>query len=458
MRTLHKKFGSKAGILFLALALTLVLTLTVTPTAYAGKYIEGSPDAVLEAGRTIDDDLFIGGEDVLVAGNVNGDLFAFGENVVISGKVEGNVFTAGNTVTVSGEIDGALMIAGFELTLEETANITRNVYFGGFSFETLGESMVNRSIYGGGYQMILGGSVGRDVSAGLGALRMSGPVGGDVNIEMGEPTTQTDTDWYWYPGMPSVAVLDPGYEVEEELIDGELNIKLIPVDTDMDPDIRIDPGYFILQRVRRRIGEFISLMLVGMLALWLARKPLLKAVDEVKSNAAMDSVWGLVVYLLYIPVVFILFLLLTLLVILVSIFTLGNLAGEIVAVTSLSFFGLLTLFGILATIGTKIVLGYLVGRWILEKTSKLSFKLYWQHVAALAIGVLLYEVLRFIPFFGWLVMLAVVLIGTGAFFVLIKNALTRKPSTGVVEVDSTPVEVESTPAEVEAPPEIPESS
>lgn len=439
MRTNHKKSRRKAGILLMALALTLMLTLSVTPTAYAGKYIEGKPDAILKEGQTIDDDLFIAGEDVLVAGNVNGDLFAFGQDIVISGMVDGNVFTAGNSVTVSGSIDGALMIAGFDLTLEETASISRNVYFGGFSFETLKDSLVQRNIYGGGYQMILGGSVARDVTAGLAALRMAGPVGGDVYVEIGEPTTRTDVDnWYWYPGAPLVEVLEPGYEVEEELIDGELNIKLVPVDTDIDPDITIDPGFFIMQRIRRRIGEFISLMLVGMLALWLARKPLLKAVDEVKSNAGMDTVWGIIVYLLYLPVVFILFLLLTLLIILVSMFTLGNLAGEIIALSSLSFFGLLSLFGILAGLGTKIVLGYLVGRWILEKTSKLSFRIYWHHVAALASGVLLYEVLRFIPFFGLLVLVVVVLIGTGAFFVLITKALQRKPATKPVEVEAAP--------------------
>ena len=27
----------------------------------------------------------------------------------------------------------------------------------------------------------------------------------------------------------------------------------------------MDPGYFILQRIRRRVGEFIALMLVGMI-------------------------------------------------------------------------------------------------------------------------------------------------------------------------------------------------
>jgi hypothetical protein len=394
---------------------------------------------VLGEDETVEDDLFIGGDDVLVAGGVEGDLFAAGENVVISGEVEGNVFAAGNIVTVSGVIDGSLMIAGYDLTLEDGASIGRNVYFGAFSFQTMSDSFINRSVYGGGYQMILGGTVERDITAGLGALEMAGPVGGDVLIEIGEPTDRSGLDVNnWFPGMPSVKVLDPGYAVDEDLVDGELNIKVTPVDTDFDPEIQISPGYLFLQGLRRRVGEFIALMFVGMLALWLMKGTLLKAVDEVKSNAGMDTVWGLLVYLLYIPVVFVLFLVLLTLTIFVSLVTLGSLAGEMITVSSFSFFGLLALFGMLAGLATKVVIGYLVGRGILEKTSELSFENFWQHVGALAIGLFIYEVLRSIPFFGFILMAVVVVIGTGAFFVLVKNALQKRASTTPAEVEVTP--------------------
>ena len=288
--------------------------------------------------------------------------------------------------------------------------------------------------------MILGGKVEQDITAGLGAFNITGPVGGDVFVEIGEPTGSSDPDFdHWFPGMPSITMLDPGYVVDEELIDGELNVKVTPVDydIDLDPDIQIDPGYFIFQRLRRRTGEFFALMFVGMLALWLVRNTLLKAVEEVKKNAGMDTLWGILVYALYIPVVFTLFSILLILTIVVSLFTLGNLAGEMFTISSFAFFGSLSLFGMLAGLGTKIVIGYLVGRWILDKTTKLSFDNFWHHVGALAIGVLLYEVVRVIPFIGWLFMLVVVVVGTGAFFVMIKNAIQRKPTSTTEEVEVT---------------------
>ena len=59
--------------------------------------------------------------------------------------------------------------------------------------------------------------------------------------------------------------------------------------------------------------------------------------------------------------------------------------------------------------------------------AKFTYEDYWHHFAALAVGLFLYELLRVIPFFGWIVQAVVVLIGTGAFFVLIRNALRKSP-------------------------------
>jgi len=431
------KRARNVGVLFLtAVTLALVLALAFPPAVRAGEVIEGNPNAVLAEGEVVDDDLFIGGTNVRVAGKVEGDLFAAGENVIISGEVNGNVFAAGGTVTVSGSIDGALMIAGYDLTLEDGASINRNVYFGAFSFQAMENSVIKRSIYGGGYQMILDGSVERDITAGLSALKVTGPVAGDMHVEIGEPTEGFDTTFnIWAPGIPSIKILKPGYEVDEALVGGESDIKVTQIKTALDKPIQIDPFFFVLRAVRRRVGEFIALMLVGMLAIWLVKGTLLKAVDEVRKNAGMDTVWGVLVYVLYIPVVILLFLVLLTLTILVSLVTLGSLAGEIFTISSFSFFGLTTLFGMLAGLATKVVIGYLVGRWILGKLSALSFENYWHHTGALAVGVFLYELLRIIPFFGFLLMIVVVVIGTGAFFVLIKDALQRKPPTpGEAEV------------------------
>jgi hypothetical protein len=435
MKSKQKKWQIASRI-FSVLLLTVMFSLVVTTPAAAGTYVEGDPDATIEEGQVVADDLFIGGDDVLIAGVVEGDLFAAGENIVISGEVQGNVFAAGQTVTVSGEIDGALMLAGYELTLEDGADIGRNVYFGGFSLSASSESVIGRSIYGGGYQLILDGEVVRDVTAGLAALEINGPVGGDVTVDIGEPTDDSTPMFeYWMPGMPSVDLIDPGYQIDEDMVEGVVDVEVTPIDTDVEaPDVEVNPAWLLAQWMRRRAGEFIALMLVGALIFWLGRDLFLKAHAEVQSNGGMDILWGLLVYFLYIPVLVLLFIVLLTLVLTLGFLTLGSLFGEMAALSTLTFFGVTTLFGIVTGLVAKVLVGYLVGRWLLSKMTKMSYESFWHHFAALALGVFLFEILVAIPVFGWFVKAVVVLIGTGAIFVLVRNALTKSAPPAEAEV------------------------
>ncbi len=110
-----------------------------------------------------------------------------------------------------------------------------------------------------------------------------------------------------------------------------------------------------------------------------------------------------------------------------------------ISVSSLLFLALTTAFGLLTSLGAKIVVAYLVGRWLVDMVSKVSFEEYWQHFVALATGLFIYELLRVIPFFGWFVQAIVVLIGVGAFFVLFKNAPLRR-SPALTEGEAAPAE------------------
>jgi len=441
MKSIQKKYGA---ILVTALSLALVLAVSFTPAAHAGEFIEGGPDATVEEGEVIADDLFIGGEDVLVAGVVEGDLFAAGQNVVISGEVYGNVYAAGQTVTISGMVEGSVMLGGYSLVLEDGAEIGRNVYFGGFSFEAEPESTIGRSIYGGGYQLILAGEVVRDVTAGLGALQVTGPVGGDLKAEVGD---STDSDVYmfnyWNMELPPVEIIDSGADVDESQVAGTVDITITPVDTNLDeidnPHITVDPAYFAIQRMRRRAGEFVALLLVGALLLWLLKKQMMNAVTEVEQHAGVDTLWGLLVVFVAFPVFATLFLFLLMLVIAISLLTLGSLTGQMISISTLIFMASTTFFSLVIWVISKIIVAYLVGRWLLEKLTSLSFEGYWHHFAALASGIFLYEVLRAIPFLGGFVAAAAILIGTGAIFVLIKNAIQKNaaaPAEAVVEVEA----------------------
>ncbi len=420
----------KTGRVLGVVAVITMMMLVFAPPVFAGVGIEGDPNVYIGPDEVIDDDLFVTGQTVRIEGRIEGDLFASGQQVIISGEVMGNVFAGGQEVIISGYVNGAVLVGAYSLEIDKEALITRNVYFGGFSLTTGADAVIGRSVYAGGYQVVLDGEVSRDVTAGVAAFEVNGHIGGDVDVEVGEPTDTSQMDFQpWVPGV-SIDIVEPGFRVPDDAVDGEVNYHVTPVETDVTvdvPHVQIDPAWVALRAMRQRAGEFIAILLVGGLALLLMKNWLLKAVGEIKANAAADTGWGLLVVLLVVPAASVLFFLLLVLIIFVSLLTLGNLTGTLITLSGVTFTGVLAVFGLLAGLGSKIVVGYLVGRWLLEKLTKLSFEGYWHHFAALATGAFLYEVVRAIPVFGFFAMLVVVLIGTGAFFVLIRDSL-RKPA------------------------------
>jgi cytoskeletal protein CcmA (bactofilin family) len=416
-------------------ALMLVLVFSFSSVAFAGIEIEGDPDVTIEADRVIKDDVFVSGRDILVEGTIEGDLFASGETVTITGVVEGNVFAAGAAVYISGTVDGTTAVAAYTAYIQEGAVLTRNIYFGGFNLELEENSLVERSIYAGGYQVQIGGKVDRNVVAGSAAFVVDGHIAGDAYLEVGDPdsripTIHIDESYDQY----EVDTLRPGMYIEEGSIGGELDYRYSYMETDLDLDFDVDEtvsetvSFFVAQRFRRLGGEFVAILLLGALLLYFAKDFVFNAVEEIKSNAMADTGWGLLVFLLYIPVVIVLIFVLIALVVLGSLLTLGAFTGELLAIGGLIFAGLQTTFGLLVSFGTKIVFSYLIGRWILDKGSQLSFESFWNHFAALALGAFLFEVIRIVPVLGWLVMAVFTVIGIGAFFILVRNRLTRKPS------------------------------
>lgn len=428
MNTLSHSW-TKLARLVTILMIVASLSLAVVPPAQAGEVIEGDPDATVGPDEVIEDDLFIAGNTVRVEGTVVGDLFAAGEVVIISGVVEGNLYATGGAIVLSGEVIGSAHFGGYAVTLEEGAFVGRNIYFGGFSLIAEKGSLIERSIYGGGYQVMLNGEVGRDVTAGVAAFEVNGYVNGDLKVQLGEAETnvivgpQVFQGWVTGSGV-SVQVIGPGFRVEEQNVGGEIDYQRVPFNVNVDvdvPEFVIDPGVFVANLLLRRVGEFVSLLIVGALLLFLGRDWLDKLVAEVRTNAPANAGWGLMVFLLYIPVVLLAVTLLVLLLIGVSVITLGNLTGEVLSLGGLSLGGLMAVFGILVGLVTKAVIAYVVGYWILNGLAKLTIETRWAHFGTLALGVFLYEVLYALPVFGIFFMLVVVLIGTGAIFSVLRE-------------------------------------
>jgi cytoskeletal protein CcmA (bactofilin family) len=421
----------KAAKAFSIFTLLLVLIFSFSSVAFAGISIEGDPDITIDADRVIEDDLFLVGRDILVAGTIKGDLFVSGETVSITGTVEGNLFTTGGEINISGKIDGAVVVAGgYSAILQNGAMVTRNIYFSGYNLEIQENTTVQRSIYAAGYQVQIDGQVDRNVIAGTGAFVLTGSVAGDVLLEVGHPSSSIPN---FYIGQPyQVDQIKPGMYLDEDLIGGELDYHYSYFESDFDFDFDIDQftteaaSFIFAQQFRRRAGEFLAIVFLGALLLYWRKETVAKAVEEIKSNALRDTGAGLLIFLLYIPAVLVLFLAMTMIVVVGSVLTLGGFTSQLISFTGLTFTGILAVFGLLVTFGTKIVFSYLVGRWVLSKGSQTSTDNYWMHFGALALGAFFYELVRVVPILGWLFVAIVATIGIGAFFFMLLDKLNTK--------------------------------
>ncbi|MGE3268182.1 MAG: hypothetical protein AB7P40_05505 [Chloroflexota bacterium] len=170
----------------LAWFVLLALLLALVPKPALAADIRGGETAIVEAGDTLNDDLYAFGNTVDVQGTVNGDVIAGSSTVTISGTVNGDVIAAAGTVLVPGQVNGSIRATGGNLSI--TGAVRDDVLVGGGRLELGPEASVGRDLLFGGGTLDLSGQVGRNVRLGGGDMTVAGQVGGDVRADAGSLT------------------------------------------------------------------------------------------------------------------------------------------------------------------------------------------------------------------------------------------------------------------------------
>ncbi|HEU5099300.1 MAG TPA: hypothetical protein VFU22_09790 [Roseiflexaceae bacterium] len=164
------------------------------------------------------------------------------------------------------------------------------------------------------------------------------------------------------------------------------------------------PGLPYLQRLA-------SLLLVGLLLLWLVPAWTRRLVDSVEARPLPDLGWGLVAFVAFVAAVAGILVLTIVLAIAFGYLTLGGLVALIVGLGLL--INATLVIGYIAFVGyvAAIVVAFMAGRWLLRK-----FQPAWaeQPIVPLAIGLILYVILTAIPWLGTLIGLLVALLALGA--------------------------------------------
>ncbi len=412
----------------LALLVSFGLFALVLANPVQAADFRGGDNVVIEADEVIDDDLFVAGNRVEINGTVTGDFWATGSEVIVNGEVEGSVFVAGQTLAVNGPVGGSVYSAGYALNVGSGAAIDRNVYFAGFSLSTERGSAVGRSVYSSDYQTVIDGSVADDVVVSAGALEINGSVGGDVRGEVARAEESTPPQFMpFFPG--AVPVVEPGLRVASGAeVGGEVDVKETTVDVDISPpDARSLLTGGLARTITGRIGEFIALLIVGGLLLWLwpaAVERSQRSAGERPLASAGSGCLLLIIFAIGVPLACATT---AGLAALGGLITFGQLSGAILGLSWTAIGFIVAAFSFVVSMVAKVIVAFWAGRWILDRLAPERQPGYWTDFASLAIGAFIYEILRAIPVIGWIIAIIVTLVGLGAAYFVLRDTFRPSP-------------------------------
>jgi len=390
----------------------------VSPASAQG--IDINIDDSVASGEVVENDAFLAGTTVRVDGDVIGDVFAGGTVVEVNGDVDGSLFAVGQNVVINGSVGGTVYVAAVTLDLGPDAQTERNVYFIGASGSTAEGSEVGRDLVIASMGANLSGEIGRNTVGMIGPWELFKWFMDLIGRPVFEPGTSSGLTGS-SPRVELQPVLFSGFIPQlSALIPGDTSLafpgeigKTIAADQLAQTSTTVDTEQ-IGRWLRDSAEEFITLLLFGLVGIWLF-SPFLKRSGEKLEAKPLQStgigLLGLVISVALVGVVVLVAVLILMLGIGLGALGLWDLAWAVwgIGFSSLSLAFWLSL--VFVSYGTKVIVTFLVGTLILRRLAPNSLK---YKILPLLLGVLIYVLLAWLPYVGWVVAVLVNAAGLGA--------------------------------------------
>jgi cytoskeletal protein CcmA (bactofilin family) len=375
------------------LAPVLALLLVSCHGTESGKPQEGTGTVILPATEIHEGWYFAAGQSVIIEGTVNGDVFAAGGSVDISGTVNGDVVVAAGDVTVSGTVSDDIRAAGGTIRIE--GKVGKNVTAAGGDLTVGRNAEISGALLALSGQARVSGTVKKDLMFKGGSATVSGTVGGNVNVEGDEFSTLPGAH---VAGNVKARVRDESrLKIAEGSVTGK--VEFVKATREEAPTILgRSPGAFWF-----KILWTLWLFLSGLVLFALFRKIFIGYSAALRQRTVPCALWG-IAGLVVLPIAMIL------------------LAITIVGMPfALLLFDLYFWMAYFSQLSTALLLGDLLFR----NRESGGWAPFW----AFAVGLLIVQVLTFIPYVTALVVIVGLVLGFGALLLLIGDAwkLRRAP-------------------------------
>ncbi len=342
--------------------------------------IEGGERFVLAKDDVVSDDLIVAGSEIVIDGRIEGDLVAVGGKISISGDVEGDVLALGGDVVIEGDVEDDVVLASGDAKI--SGDVGDNLLAACGSFKMDDGSSVGRDAFIAGGMIDVYGDVYRNLFVSGGNVVIGGAVLGNVTLEAdGAPRITSDAE---IGG-------DINYTSEKDIIieDGA------SVPGNVNKNLPVEHERSDFERFNAKLRGFLSIFIVGFILVRMLPVCTRNVCNNLKKSAFSCGLWG-IVGLIAAPVVALLLM---------------------VTIIGLPLGLILVCAYIILIYVSKVYVSVFVGKFLLNMAGSRSDSL----VLMLVLGLLLFELIGFVPALSGFVGLLVVVFGFGAVLVTKKQ-------------------------------------
>jgi cytoskeletal protein CcmA (bactofilin family) len=165
----------------------LLVALGIPVGASAAEVHRNEAHYVLPADATVKNDLIVFGDSVQIDGTVEGDVVAFGRSITVNGHVTGDVISFGSVLQISGTVDGNVRSFANQFSLH--GKIGKNITAFSGTMLADAQSQVGWSVTMFAGDASLDGRIERDILGFFGHLEINGFVGGNIEARANESFT-----------------------------------------------------------------------------------------------------------------------------------------------------------------------------------------------------------------------------------------------------------------------------
>ncbi len=168
----------KKGLILSGLALMSVILFI--PFISEGAVVGFGDNYIVPKDSRVDTNLYAGGQQLTLTGNIFGDVVGGGGNVFISNKIAGDALLFGGTINTVSNISGDLRLVGMSIVV--SGEIDGDVAVAGKNIRIVDSAFITGDLLGVGGNIVVSGPVKGSVKISAAEVTLNGVVDGDVKV------------------------------------------------------------------------------------------------------------------------------------------------------------------------------------------------------------------------------------------------------------------------------------